>query len=237
MAYSSRTDEFLVVFEADQPGSGVVNIRGTVVDAYTFSPDYEIVYVNRNSHQEHHPRVAYNSITSTFFAIWNNGTEEEDYDTTKKRSLDDEQSTSRYNTERSGQSHIGIEILEDLPKFISKRSVKDSITMPIIGQTINWENLQEKRQTSAAHFLSGTLLCASSSSTGPVTAATVPVTQLSKTNDTTVNTLIAFAVIFGVLFIILSILLIFFAIIKPNRERARAEIAKKYDPERDSEMK
>jgi len=246
-AYSSRTNDFLVVYETSTPGVPSENIRGVVLSASTFVIHQEIVYVNRLTQNEHHPYVAYNSLENEFLAVWNNGTEPED--NTEKRSI-----------------RIGNTFNKETTNFEFRKGNVASFQAKSITRTLTQRSFVgfdstslQKRQDSTLHYFKATVLCASSSTgatTGVPTTGVIPTTGIATTgqvvvptsspitpiggnssskhtNNSVVAAVASVVVIFGVLCIILVIALVYILVIRPKRKAAAIAVAR-FDPDRDA---
>jgi len=205
-SYSPKTDEILVVFETDTPGSPISDIRSTVVSA-SLTLIVQRVNINLISHSEHHPVVSSDQ-AGTFFVLWNNGSETDDNDNDKRSppmGFDNDWSSlemhSVTNTEReieTRSTNLQASPIADLPVFSPKF----------------------KRQA-GTNFIQATVLCPASapSTTRALVTSVRTVVPYNPGNQSSGEGLSFVAIVVIILGLIIAILLgflIYFMLIRPR---------------------
>jgi len=216
VTYASRTNDFLVVLDADTPGSGTSNIYGAIVAALTGTIRQRIVYVNQVSNVDHHARSAYSTIDGQFLVVWNNGTEPED--NVSKRYMPELENKSVPKWRNDVKFESGVRSIEVTTMYseIEKMDFDENKLPTSI-----------KRQT-PANFLKGVLVCAPSSGS---TSVASPI-NLNSGGGSRVALIASLTTIFGVLAIVGVIALIYFLV---ARRRAKSRSAMRFDPDNDTQ--
>jgi len=252
MTFAPRTNDFLIVMDADTPGNATSSfIYGVVISAVTGNIRQTINYVNRGSQLDHHARAAYSTLEGQFLIVWNNGTEPED-NVTKRFVPESPESVSG--------NDWNINKVQSPSRSIETQKVNLGIKLKPNDQG----PLSRKRQTPNSHTLKGTLLCANSSGITTAAASTaIPSTGTATTGFATtgiatgvisfpsvspsvivptsaivpppnqggsnkVALIASLVTIFGILAVVGVVALVIVCVILPRRRAARA---KRFDPD------